>query len=179
MKSSKRSSAAVPDGAGEKVHKVITINKPVDQVFAFWRNLDNLPQFLRHLESIRDLGGGRSHWVVKGPAGKLVEWDAEIIEEKENQMISWRSLEGANVDNSGSVWFEGTSDGSETDLKVSMKYSPPGGKAGVAVAKLFGRDADAELEEDLFILKALLETGRAPDEKEVKRASEVVRTVEG
>lgn len=169
---------SVPDGAGSKVHKMVTINRPVAQVYSFWRNLENLPQFMRHLESVHDLGNLKSHWVVKGPAGKRVEWDAEIVDEKENEMISWRSLPGSQVDNAGSVWFEPYMEGSATNLKVSLKYSPPGGKLGAVVAKIFGRDAESELDDDLFILKALLETGRMPSDAEIKRSSEVVRTLE-
>lgn len=178
MKNRKGMESGVADGEGKKVGKIVTINLPVAQVFAFWRNLENLPKFMRHLESVHDLGSGRSHWVVKGPAGKVVEWDAEIIEEKPNEMISWRSLPGADVDNAGSVWFEPVQEGTATNIKVVMKYSPPAGKLGAMIAKLFGRDADLELNEDLYILKALLETGRVPDADEIKRSTHMVRSIE-
>lgn len=172
----KSSHVSVPGGEGKKVGKIVTVNLPVEQVYAFWRNLENLPRFMRHLESVHDLGGGRSHWVVQGPGGKRVEWDAEIIEDKPNEMISWRSLSGADVDNAGSVWFQ-RAPGMGTDIKVLMKYSPPAGKLGVVIAKMFGRDAEAELEEDLFILKALLETGRAPEKVHASDRAAAVRDV--
>lgn len=164
----KAQNKSVPHGEGQKIGKVVTINLPADQVYTFWKNLENLPKFMRHLKSVTDLGNGKSHWVVNGPVGKHVEWDAEIIEDKPNEMISWRSLHGSDVDNAGSVWFQPSHSGAGTDVKVVMKYVPPAGKLGAAVAKIFGRDAESELEEDLYILKALLETGRTPDKREVK-----------
>jgi uncharacterized membrane protein len=176
MKNSKKTSrASVAGGEGKKVAKIVTINQPVEQVYGFWRNLENLPRFMRHLESVNDLGGGRSHWVVNGPAGKRVEWDAEIIEDKPNEMISWRSIEGSGVANAGSVWFQPAAGDMGTDVKVAMKYSPPAGKLGVAIAKLFGRDAEAELEDDLFIFKALMETGKVPDADAMTHRGEAVR----
>src|SRR5438477_5049613 len=94
---------SVPYELGVRVDKVITVNKPREEVYGFWRQFENLPRFMRHLESVKDLGFGRSHWVAKGPAGRTVEWDAEIIMEKANELISWRSLEGSGVQNAGSV----------------------------------------------------------------------------
>src|SRR5215813_8596995 len=101
--------ASVKHGAGIKVEKRVTINKPVEELFRFWHNFENLPSFLSHLESVRAIGGhsGRlSHWAARLPAGMKVEWDAVIINETPNELIAWRSLEGAQVPNAGSVRFE-------------------------------------------------------------------------
>ncbi len=144
--------------------KAITIAKPVQEVYAFWRKFDNLPRFMRHLESVTVKDNLHSHWVVKTVGGKRLEWDAEIIEQKENEMISWRSAPGADVDNAGSVWFTSVPGGQGTVVRLELKYIPPAGAAGAAVAKLFGRDAESEIEEDLNRVKSLLETGTLPDD---------------
>ena len=143
--------------------KAITIQRPIAQVYAFWRQLDNLPQFMRHVESVTVQDDLHSHWAVKTLAGKVVEWDSEIIEERENEMLSWRSVPGADVDNAGSVWFTPIPGDEGTVVRVELKYVPPAGKTGALVAKLFGRDAESEIEEDLLRLKSVLETGRPPE----------------
>lgn len=151
---------AVADGHGSKIERVITINRPVEEVYAFWRQLENLAKFMRHVESVTQTDRLHSHWAVSSPRCKLMHWDAEIIEDKPNEMISWKSLPGADVDNAGSVWFKPS--GTGTEVKIAMKYDPPAGKIGAALAKLFGADVDAQLEEDLLRLKTLLETGQVP-----------------
>jgi uncharacterized membrane protein len=103
-----------------------------------------------------------SHWRVKAAGDKVVEWDAEIIEDHPNEMVSWRSLPGADVDNAGSVWFTRAMGGRGTVVKVSLKYLPPAGKLATVVAKLLGQDAKAQIEEDLLRVKSLLETGEIP-----------------
>jgi len=140
----------------------VTIERPVSQVYAFWQRLENLPRFMRHVKSVTVRDARHSHWVVRTVGEKLVEWDAEIIEQRENEMISWRSMPGADVDNAGSVWFSPTASGIGTEVRVSLKYAPPIGKAAVVAAKLLGRDADSEIQEDLNRLKGLLETGHVP-----------------
>ncbi len=158
----RRPLVSVPSGKGTKVERAITIGLPVPEVYAFWRRLENLPRFMRHLESVTQTDRKHSHWAVRGPRDRIVHWDAEIIEERENEMISWRSLPGADVDNAGSVWFKPAAGGRGTVVKVSLKYAPPAGKVGMALATLWGRDAASEIEEDLYLLKALLETGEIP-----------------
>jgi len=155
---------SVPSDEGIRVDKAITIERPRQEVYAFWRQLDNLPRFMRHVESVTVQDDLHSHWVVKTVGGKTMEWDAEIIEQRQDEMISWRSAPGADVDNAGSVWFTSVPGGQGTMLRVELKYVPPAGKAGAAIAKAFGRDADAEIEENLHRLKSLLETGQVPDE---------------
>lgn len=149
--------------------KTITIDRPVSQVYAFWNRLENLPQFMRHVQAIMLRDDLHSHWAVKTVGEKIVEWDAEIIERRENEMISWRSTPGGDVDNAGSVWFTPTRGAIGTVVRVSLKYSPAAGKAGLVAAKLLGRDADSEIEEDLRRLKSLLETGHLPRESATQK----------
>lgn len=153
---------SVPADSGIKVEKSVTINKSPEELYRFWRNFENLPSFMNHLESVKDTGGNRSHWVAKAPAGSSVEWDAEIYNEKENELIAWRSLEGADVDNAGSVRFEPATGGRGTTVRVSMRYAPPGGIIGAAIARLFGENPEQQIEEDLRRFKQLMETGEVP-----------------
>jgi len=141
------------------MEKSVTINRSPDEIYAFWRQLENLPRFMQHVQSVTQRGDVISHWIVKTSHGHTLEWDARIIEDKPGQMISWQSLEGADMDNAGSVWFTSAADGSGTVVKFAMKYSPPGGRIGAAIAKMFGDSVAKEMSEDLFRLKNLLETG--------------------
>jgi uncharacterized membrane protein len=150
---------SVPAERGTKVEKSVTINRPAEELFRFWRNFENLPRFMNHLESVRVTEGGRSHWVAKAPAGTSVEWDAEIYNEKENELIAWRTLENADVDSAGSVRFEPAAGGRGTVVRVVLKYDPPGGKLGSLVARLFGENPEQQIDEDLRRFKQLMETG--------------------
>jgi uncharacterized membrane protein len=150
---------SVRGGHGNKVEKSVTINRPPEELYRFWRNFENLPRFMKHLESVKVEGNGRSHWVAKGPAGTSVEWDAEVYNEKENELIAWRSLEGSQVDNAGSVHFEPAASGRGTVVRVVLKYDPPAGKLGAAVARLFGESPAQQIDEDLRRFKQLMETG--------------------
>jgi uncharacterized membrane protein len=153
---------SVPANRGIKVEKSVTIDRSPEELYSFWRNFENLPRFMNHLESVKQTGEGRSHWVAKAPAGKTVQWDAEIYNEKENELIAWRSLEGADVDNAGSVRFEPATDGRGTIVKVTLKYDPPGGMLGSIIAKLFGEEPSQQIEEDLHRFKQVMETGATP-----------------
>lgn len=159
---SENPNVSVRGGKGFKVEKSVTINRSPEELYRFWRNFENLPRFMNHLEAVYDLGGNRSHWMAKAPAGATVEWDAEIYNEKENELIAWRSLEGADVDNAGSVRFEPDPAGRGTILRVTLKYDPPGGVLGKVVAKLFGEAPDQQVEEDLRRFKQLMEAGETP-----------------
>jgi uncharacterized membrane protein len=150
---------SVPAHRGIKVEQSVTINKSPEELYRFWRNFENLPRFMNHLESVSVEGSGRSHWVAKAPAGTTVEWDAEVYNEKENELIAWRSLEGADVDNAGSVRFEPATDGRGTVVRVSLKYDPPGGVIGSTFAKLFGEEPSQQIEEDLRRFKQVMEAG--------------------
>jgi uncharacterized membrane protein len=145
---------------GIHVEESVTINRPVGEVYRFWRDFENLPQFMRHLESVAMREAGISHWVAKGPAGTRVEWDARIINEVDNKVIGWQSLEGSTVATAGSVNFDETDRG--TQVRVRLQYSPPAGKLGSTVAWLFGEEPSQQIHEDLRRFKALLETGEIP-----------------
>lgn len=145
--------------AGVHVDESVTINRPIEELYRFWRNLENLPRFMRHLESVERVTDTLSRWRAKGPAGTTVEWNAEIINEVPNQVIGWKSIEDSDVVSAGSVKFDEAGAGRGTRVRVHLQYSPPGGKAGAALAKLFGRDAATEIREDLRRFKQLIETG--------------------
>ena len=153
---------SVRGGHGVKVEKSITINRTPEELFRFWRNFENLPRVMSNLESVQVTGDNRSHWVAKAPAGTNVEWDAEVYNEKENELIAWRSLEGSDVDNAGSVHFTPSTTGRGTELRVVLKYDPPAGKLGAAVAWLFGEEPDQQLDEDLRRFKTMMESGDVP-----------------
>jgi uncharacterized membrane protein len=150
---------SVPASRGIKVEKSVTVNRAPEELYRFWRNFENLPRFMNHLESVRMTGGNSSHWVAKAPAGSSVEWDAEIYNEKENELIAWRSLEGADVDSAGSVHFQAAPGGSGTEVRVVLKYDPPGGIIGATIAKLFGEEPSQQIEEDLRRFKQVMEAG--------------------
>jgi len=141
------------------VAKSITIKRPVEEIYSFWRNFENLPQFMYHLESVEVRGSGRSHWVAKAPAGKTVEWDAETTEDVPNERIAWRSLPDADVPNSGNVEFRPAPGDRGTEIHVQIHYDPPAGKLGAFVAKLFGEEPSQQVGDDLRRLKQVLEVG--------------------
>jgi uncharacterized membrane protein len=144
---------------GGRVNKTVIINRPPHELYGYWRNFQNFPRFMEYLESVQVTGDKRSHWVAKGPVGKRVEWDAEITADQPNELIAWRSLEGSDVEHSGSVKFRPARGGRGTFLRVELEYRPPAGVVGVAVAKLFGRAPDQEIHESLRQLKQLMEAG--------------------
>lgn len=155
------SSKSLAEKGGTRVEKQITINRPPSEIYDFWRNFENLPKVMNNLESVQVLDERRSHWTAKAPMGTSVEWDAEITDEQKNRRISWRSLKGADVDNTGSVMFEGTNNGRSTDLTVVLEFLPPGGALGSAVAWLFGENPEQQLDEDLQKFKRTIERGGA------------------
>jgi uncharacterized membrane protein len=138
------------------VDERITIARRPEEVFEFWRDLANLPRFLSHLERVDVIDGRHSHWVVQGPAGMHVEWDAELINEIRPDLLAWRSLPGADVASAGSVQFRPLGP-NETELRVRMQYAPPAGRAGAAVARLLGDAPESMLRTDLRRLKSILE----------------------
>ena len=146
--------------AGLHVAESVTVNRPIGDVFRFWRNVENLPQFMDHLVSVSQREMGISHWVAKGPAGSRVEWDARIINEIDGRLIGWQSLDGSMVSTAGSVNFRETPRG--TEVRVHLQYSPPAGKAGAAVARLFREEPGIQIREDLQRFKQLMETGSIP-----------------
>ncbi len=142
-----------------QVKKSITINRSPEALYQFWHELQNLPLFMNDLESVQITGEKRSHWVAKGPAGKRIEWDAEITEDRPNELIAWRSLEGSQVENSGSVRFEPARGKPGTVVRAEIEYRPPAGLLGVTVAKLLGAEPKQQLHDNLHRFKQLMETG--------------------
>lgn len=147
---------------GVTVEAAVTVNKSVADVYRFYRNLENHPRFVSHLESVQSLEGGRSHWVAKAPLGMSIEWDAEIVDEQENALISWRSLPGADVDNAGTVRFQELSNDRGVEVHVRLDYTPPGGRVGSALARMLNTLSAAQLREDLRRFKQILEAGERP-----------------
>jgi uncharacterized membrane protein len=149
-------------GAGQgaiRVHKIVQIKAPVDRVYQLWSNFENFPKFMKNIESIENTGDNKSHWVVKGPAGSKVEFDAIVTENKPDQVIAWETTPGSTVQHSGQVHFTEAGQQS-TQVSVNMAYTPPAGVAGAAVATLFGKDPKSEMDEDLARMKSLIEEGK-------------------
>ncbi len=154
---------SVPYELGIRVDESITINRPRSEVYQFWRNLENLAAFMEHVESVRLFDAGRrSHWVVRGPGGRVVQWDAEIVNEEENERIGWRSLDGSEVQNAGSVSFHDAEGGRGTEVRVRLQYNPPAGQVGALFARLFGQEPSQQIHQDLKRLKTRLEAGVVP-----------------
>jgi uncharacterized membrane protein len=168
IKSEKVAGVSPIDEAGEKKHPPITggiklagsqvVQAPASVCYAYWRDFQNLPSFMTHLESVVVTDSRRSHWMVKGPADTTLEWDAEIIEDIPDERISWRSTENAQINNAGSVEFVPVSGGQATEIKVNLTYNPPLGPIGVAISKLFGENPANQIAEDLKHFKDALET---------------------
>ena len=142
-----------------RLRKSIIVDRPPEEVYRYWRNFENLANIMEHLESVRVTGPGRSHWIAKGPAGVKVEWDAEIVDDEPNALIAWRSLEGSDMYNSGTVRFERATGGRGTLLRVEMHYAPPGGAVSAKIAKLLGAVPEQQLENDLRRFRQVIETG--------------------
>lgn len=150
--------ARLERGEGTKVEQAIVIGRPRDELFRFWRQLDNLPRFMDHLESVTVLDEHRSHWVAKGPLGARVEWDAEIVHEIPDEILAWRSLPGSDVDQAGQVQFT-PAHGGGTEVRVVLRYATPGGQAGATVAHLLGDDPARQIADDLRRFKQVTEGG--------------------
>jgi uncharacterized membrane protein len=157
-KADRATTAAAREG---KVHvkRAVTIRKSREELYNFWRNFENLPRFMYHLEEVRVLGSGRSHWRAKAPAGMTVEWDAEVVEDRPNERIAWRSLPNADVANRGTVDFHRAPGDRGTEVHVEIHYDPPGGKLGALIAKLFGEEPGEQVADDLRRLKQVMEVG--------------------
>jgi len=148
---------ALAGSAGVHVLDEVIVNRPIGEVYGFWRNLENLPRVMQHLESVTDLGSGRSRWVARAPLGMHVEWDAQINHEEPNKVIGWRSVEGSTVVSAGSVNFDEVEGG--TRVRVKLQYSPPGGKLGAWLAWAFGEEPSLQVRDDLERFKSFMEAG--------------------
>jgi uncharacterized membrane protein len=149
--------------SGILVEQSVTVNRPRPEVYQFWRDFENLPRFMEHLESVDESytegKGATSRWVAKAPFGQTVDWMAEIVEEHKNELIVWRSLPGSQVETYGRVEFRDAPGDRGTEVNVSLEYKPPAGSAGALVAKLFGEEPDGQIQEDLRHFKQVIETG--------------------
>ncbi len=145
-----------------QVERSVTINRSAADLYAFWRNLENLSRFMQHLEVVRVQGPTRSHWVASAPGGTVVEWDAEIVEERENELIAWCSLPGSQVDTAGSVRFHPATGGRGTVVTARLEYVLPAGRFGATVAKVFGKAPEQQMREVLRRFKSIIEAGEAP-----------------
>lgn len=150
--------AVTPSKGDDLIGRSVTINRPRDELFAYWRDFSNLPSFMDNVERIDILSATTSHWVVKAPAGRTVEWDAKITEEKAGELIAWTSAEGADVPNSGRIEFRDAG-ARGTIVTATIAYDPPSGLMGKAIAKLFQREPAIQARRDLRRFKQLMETG--------------------
>lgn len=146
-------------GQGIEVTKAITVNRTPQELYTYWRDFSRLPRFMRHLEAVEVTSERTSHWTAAAPAGATVTWDAEITQDDPGRLIAWRSLPGASVDNEGQVRFASAPGNRGSEVRVEMRYSPPAGKAGAIVAKLFGEAPDQQVQDDLRHFKQIMETG--------------------
>ena len=145
------------------VRRSATINRPRAEVYAFWRNFENLPRFMQHLQAVTvKPDGRRSPWVTRAPLGRTVEWDAEIVEEQTDELLAWRSLPGADIENEGRVSFRDALDGSGTIVDVELEYRPPLGAPSIVVARLFGEQPWQQVRDDLRRFKQIMEAGEVP-----------------
>jgi uncharacterized membrane protein len=173
-----RSMATGAEDQPVQVHKSISVNAPVNEVYGLWANFENFPRFMDNIEEIHDMGNGRSHWVVKGPAGSRVEFDAQMVENVPNELVAWKTTPDSQVKHSGEVRFK-ENRGGKTQINVNMEYSPPAGAAGHVVAKIFGKDPKSEMDADLARFKSLMEQGKTTAKnQEVKREQVVPVTGE-
>ena len=146
---------------GVHVYESIVINRPSAELFRFWRDFNNLPRFMEHLDDVQVLSPTRSLWTAKGPAGSRVKWEADVINEVEGELIGWQSTANADVATAGSVRFVPAADGG-TEIIVHLQYEPPAGKVGSLVAAIFGKEPSQQIRSDLRRLKTILETGEVP-----------------
>ncbi|MEO8432958.1 MAG: SRPBCC family protein [Acidobacteriota bacterium] len=150
-----------PDRA-VRVEESVTVHRPAAELYRFWRNLENLPRVFEHLISVGETDAKHSHWVATAPADVPVEWDAQIVADREGEVIAWRTSEDSEISHRGSVRFDPATGGRGTLVTVSLEYAPPAGRAGVAIAKLLGEDPKAQIHEDLRRFKQVAEAGEVP-----------------
>lgn len=163
-----KSEKSLPEKVGDAIgvnqslsaERTVTIyNKTPEELYTFWRNFENLPQFMKHLESVQVIDLRRSHWVAKAPLGQTVAWDSDIVDDRPNELIAWASVEGAEVENAGFVRFQPAQGRQGTEVKVVLEYSPPGGAVAAAIAKLFGEEPEQQIGDELNRFKQLMEAG--------------------
>ena len=166
---------AIPARQGEKVERRITIRRSPEELYHFWRDLENLPRIMENVKKVEQCDAQRSHWVVNGPLGTELEWDAEIYNERANELIAWRSLPGGDVETAGSIHFKPSRQTSCTEVTLSMKYNPPAGKVGAKLADWFGDGLEQKLDDDLERFKHIVEAEGAVVSSGSKLASTAKR----
>lgn len=157
-----RKQGPVASNEGVYIETSIAINKSPRECYDFWRNFENLPRFMEHLEAVEVKGQGHSHWRARGPAGSSVEWDAEVTADQPGELLAWHSLPGADVEHAGTVRFDPGFGGRGTLMRVEMQYRPPGGFAGAMVASMFNEEPSQQIADDLRRFRWLMETGEIP-----------------
>jgi uncharacterized membrane protein len=175
-----RRASAAPDARYDEMsaQAAVTVNRPVSEVFGYWHDVTNLATFMNHLEDVTVLGGGRSRWTAKAPAGRVVTWEAEITADVPEELIAWHSLPGAAVDNNGRVRFRPAPGDRGTEVHVDLRYRPPGGRLGSVIATLAGENPTQQLRADLRRFKQVMETGevvRSEGSPEGTKASRQLR----
>jgi uncharacterized membrane protein len=168
------SAAKKPDIAGADlphidadalIGRTVTINRPRGELFAFWRDFQNLSRFMENVETVTNDGDGLTHWVVSAPAGRKVEWYSRIVEEEPDSLIGWKSVDGADVMNAGRIEFRDSRNGRGTEVTATIAYDAPGGDVGRLVAKLFQKEPKIQARRDLRRFKQLMETGEVSTAK--------------
>ncbi len=147
------------DHSPTRIVQTITIGRSPDEVYGFWRNMENLPSVMRELESVRQTSDRRSHWIVNGPAGRRIQWDAEITDDRPNESISWRAFSRQAIEHAGTVRFSPAPGDRGTIVRVEMTYDYPGGGLGRAIGKVFGQTPEQKIQLDLYRMKQMIETG--------------------
>lgn len=171
----RRASKRAAEDRAVRVKAAVTVRRSREDVYRFWHDFQNLPHFMDHLEAVEPRGNGRSRWMARGPAGRTVEWEAELIEDRSHELIKWRSATGAQVQNEGRVEFTDAPGGRGTELRLDMSYAMPGGVLGATVAKLLGAEPERQVDDDLRRFKQVMETGMvirsegSPDGTTVRR----------
>jgi uncharacterized membrane protein len=158
----RRSRPSVRSSKGIKAETSIVINRTPEELFGFWRNFENLPRVMDHVESVKCLDETRSHWRVRRSNDKYIEWDAEVINEHPNELIAWRTLEGSDVRHAGTIRFTPAPGGLGTEVKLAVEYEAAGGKFADSLAKIFRRSPEQQMREDLRCFKRLMEAGEIP-----------------
>jgi uncharacterized membrane protein len=141
------------------VSRSITVGRPVNEVYAYWKDFANFPAFMHHVESVESLGDGRSRWRVTGPAGTSATWVSEIADDRDNELIAWQTVGESDLYHTGKVTFRAAPRGEGTIVSVEMQYAPPGGRIGAALLKLFRKEPGQQVIDDLRRFKQLMELG--------------------
>ncbi|MBV8748415.1 MAG: SRPBCC family protein [Candidatus Eremiobacteraeota bacterium] len=154
------SEASVPYGEGARIERVVVVERPAGDLYAYWRDLERLPTIMSHLERVEQRTDGRSRWTARGPGNVVAVWEAELVDDTPGERIAWRSV-GGSVPNAGSVTFTEVPGAEATELRIEMEWIPPGGRLGRSLAEFFGGDPGAIVERDLRRFKSAMEASAA------------------